>query len=227
MGIKDINTFNYILLFIDKENNLLVHFYSCINSLDKNILFSKRKITLNEDKKSLRSLFENDLQCQLISNYLFCFFSKGINDEIVLEKFSFSFEERKIKLLNFIKPEKNLNFNGKIIKSLVNKDQSRILILYSMKDNKSNKIQDKYAIYNIISDELEFPSEINEALYNHNIYSNLVVNSKSNMDYIKSMKKYVLYCLNERNELLIVELKEDFKKGNITTYILDRKSENF
>ena len=41
------------------------------------------------------------------------------------------------------------------------------------------------------------------------------------------LKKYALYSLNERNELLIIELNEDFKNGNISTYILDRKSENF
>ena len=220
-GINDINIFNYILLFVDSQNDLLFYYYSFKFNLDRNELLSKDKIFLFEDKKSITSQIENVIKCQLISDSLLCFFSKEINGEIVIKKFSFSFEEGKIKLLNIIKPEKHLNFKGKIIKSLVNKDQSKILILYSVKENRTNKIIDKCAIFNIISDELEFPSEIDEDIYNHNI-----LNSKSNMDYMKSIKKYVLYCLNERNEFLVIELNEDFKVENKAIYILEKKLKN-
>ena len=157
---------------------------------------SKGKIALNEYKKSFASQRENVIKCQLISDILLCFFSKEITNEISIKKFSFSYEEEKIKLLNFIKPEEHLNFHGKIIKSLVNNEHSKILILYSVKENKTNKATDKCAIYNIISGELEFPSEINEAIYNHNIYSKLALNSKSNSiisNSFLSFKQYKTY----------------------------------
>ena len=122
IDIKDINSFNYILLFVDNKNVLVFYYYSSKINLDRNILLSKDKIALNEDKKCFTSQREDVIKCQLISDSLLCFFSKEIDNEISIKKFSFSFIEGQIKLLNFIKPEKHLNFNGKIIKSLVNKD---------------------------------------------------------------------------------------------------------
>ena len=88
--LKDINTFNYILLFVNKENNLIVHFYSYKNNLEKNVLFSKRKITLYEYKKSFRSQIENNIQCKLISNSLFCFFSKTLKFINIFSIFHFN-----------------------------------------------------------------------------------------------------------------------------------------
>ena len=46
------------------------------------------------------------------------------------------------------------------------------------------------------------------------------------MDYIKEINKYVIYCLNERNELLIIELNEDFKIEDKKIYIFENKLEN-
>ena len=224
--IKDINTFNYILIFLDFKNNILVYFYSCKIYLDINFLLSKDKINLYEDKKNLANQIKNDFKCHLISNSLFCFISKGITDEIVLKKFSFSFEKGKIKLLDLINPVNYLNFKGKIIKSLINKAQSKILILYSVKDNQTNKIRDEFVIFNIFEDNWKLTSEINEALYNHNIYSKLELNSKTNMVYIKEIKKYIIYCLNERNELLIIELNENFKILDEKTFIFEKKLKN-
>ena len=224
--IKDINIFNYILVYFENEKNLLFHFYSCKIDLDINLLLSKDNIVLYEDKNSSISKIKNDIKCELISNSIFCFISKGINNEIVLKKFSLSSEKGKIKLLDIKKQGKYLNFKGKIIKSFVNKDQSKILILYSFKDNKINKIKAECVIYNITSDKLELSSEINESLNNHNIYSKLELNSKTNMDYMKEINIYVIYSLNERNELLIIELNEDFKIEDKNIYILENKLEN-
>ena len=204
--IKDINTFNYILLFVDSKGNFVNYFYTCNKNLSKNFLLKKNEIPIFEGKENIRNSKQTDFTCQLISNSITCFFSKGENNEIMVKKFAVDFENKIIKLLNFIKPEVNLNFHGKIIKSFLNEEQSKILILYSIKDNKTNKTFQKCAIYDIISNKFDFLSEINEALVNHNTFSKLKFDFQSNMKYLKSIKKYVLYSLNERNEILVIEL---------------------
>ena len=46
------------------------------------------------------------------------------------------------------------------------------------------------------------------------------------MVYIKEIKKYIIYCLNERNELLIIELNENFKILDEKTFIFEKKLKN-
>ena len=224
--IKDINTFNYILLFVDSKGNFVNYFYTCNKNLSKNFLLKKNEIPIFEGKENIRNSKQTDFTCQLISNSITCFFSKGDNNEIMVKKFAVDFENKIIKLLNFIKPEVNLNFNGKIIKSFLNEEQSKILILYSIKDNKTNKTFQKCAIYDIISNKFDFLSEINEALVNHNTFSKLKFDFQSNMKYLKSIKKYVLYSLNERNEILAIELDENFNMDQKSKYTLEKNVES-
>ena len=223
--INDINTFNYILLFVDSEGNFVNYFYSCNKNLSKNLLLKKNEIPIFEAKEYCRNSKETDFTCQLISNSITCFFSRGYNNGIIVKKFTVDFENKIIKLLNFIKPEVNLNFTGKIIKSFLNEEQSKILILYSTKDNKTNKSFQKYAIYDIISNKFDFLTEINEALFNHNTSSKLKFDFESNMEQLKSIKKYVLYSLNARNEILVIEFDENFNMEKKSKYTFEKKVE--
>ena len=225
ISIKDINTFNYILLSVDSNGSVVNYFYSCNKNLGKNFLLKKNEIPIIEAKENIRNSKETDFTCQLISNSITCFFSRGINNGIIVKKFVVDSENKIIKLLNFIKPEVDLNFNGKIIKSFSNKEQSKILILYSSKDNKTKEIRKKCAIYDIISNKLEFPSEINEALVNHDTFSKFKFNFESNMEYLKSINKYVLYGLNAKNEICIIELDENFIMGEKSIYTLEKTVE--
>ena len=222
IGIKDINTFNYTLLFVDSKGNFVNYFYSCNKNLGTSLLLKKNQIPIFEDKETIRNSKETDFTCQLISNSITCFFSKGANSDIIVKKFDIDFEKKIIKLLNFIKPEVNLNFNGKIIKSFSNEEQSRILILFSTKDNIINKTIQKCVIYDIISNKFEFPPELNEALVNHNTFSKLKFDFESNMKYLKSAKKYFLYGLNERNEILVIELDESFNMEKKSKYTFEK-----
>jgi hypothetical protein len=194
--------------------------------LSNNFLLKKNEIPIFEGKENIRNSKQTDFTCQLISNSITCFFSKGANNDIMVKKFAVDFENKIIKLLNFIKPEVNLNFNGKIIKSFLNEEQSKILIFYSIQDNKTNKTFQKCAIYDIISNKFDFLSEINEALVNHNTFSKLKFDFQSNMKYLKSIKKYVLYSLNERNEILVIELDENFNMDQKSKYTLEKNVES-
>ena len=71
IDIKDINSFNYILLFVDSKNVLVFYYYSFKISLDRNILLSKDKIALNEDKKGFTNQRENIIKCLLILLFIY------------------------------------------------------------------------------------------------------------------------------------------------------------
>ena len=225
-SINELDAFNYFLFSVDSKGNFVYYFYSFNNNSNKNQLLTKNKISILDDQENVINLIETDFTCHLISNTIICFFSKGINNDIIIKKFSFDVENKIIKLLNLEKSERNFNFNGKIINSFANKEQSKILILYSIKDNKNNKFKNKCAIYDIIFNRLEFPTVINDALDNHGSYSKIIFDTKLNMDYLSSIKKYVLYSLNERNELLIIELDENFKLEKKREYILEKNPFN-
>ena len=223
IALKDLNTFNYILFTINSKGNLLYYFYSLNNNSYENLALIKNEIPIFEKERSF-NLKEIDFTCQLIPNSIICFFSNGNNNGILIKNFSVDFEKKKIKLINFSVPEVKLNFNGKIIKSLLNKGNSRIFILYSTKDSKNNKARQRCTIYNIKSNKLEFLTEINDVIDNYNNYSKRNFGSISNVEYHDSIKKYILYCLNRKNELFIIELDENFKIEKTANYILENKS---
>ena len=147
--LKDLNIFNYILFSINGKGNFVYYFYSLNNNSNENLVLMKNEIPIFEEDERSLNLKDIDFTCQLIKNSMLCFFSNGSNNDMIIKKFSIDFEKKIIKLLNFAKPEVNLNFSGKILKSLIKRDNSRILILYSTKDNKNNKIRQGCAIYNV------------------------------------------------------------------------------
>ena len=109
------------------------------------------------------------------------------------------------------------------MKSYVNKDQSKILLFSFSRDENNNEISQKFIIYDINNNNLEFPSEINIFFENNNKNNELGLNSKSNMEYFSSLKKYVLYSLNEKNELLLIELNESFEVETKRVFMLENK----
>ena len=221
IDLKELNTFNYIVLIVDSKGNLKFSFYQYNSQLNKNLMLFKDEIRLFDESGNEINLKE-DFKCQLISNSLICFFSEAISNVLIIKKFEIDIDHKIIKLINNKKPEQNLNFAGKIINLFTNKNQSKILINLSSKEN-SVKTMKKYAIYNIMENKLEFLKEINDAINIHNIDTKSELELKSNMDYFESIDKYVLYSLNSRNELLVIELNEFFEFESKRQFVVQNK----
>ena len=98
----------------------------------------------------------------------------------------------------------------------MNEEQSKILILYSIQYNKTNKTFQKCAIYDIISNKFDFLSEINEALVNHNTFSNpfhLIVKEMKNELEI-SEAHYITIEPNKTIKDLFIQDSSNIKNKN-------------
>ena len=224
-AIKESNKFSYIILYIDSDGNFVINYYKYNLISDVNTLLINEKIDLFSDKEKGLNVKETDFSCQLISNSIICFFSDEDSQELKIKQFQNNFGRKKNNLLNLLKPEKKLILDGKIMKSFISNDESKILLFYTSKDKIADEIKQKYTIYDINNNKFEFLSEINEFFENNNKKNELGLNSKSNMEYFASIKKYVLYSLNDRNELFIIELNELFEAETKKMFILKNKVE--
>ena len=164
------------------------------------------------------SLFFSFFDRFLLDKYDICFFFN--QNEILLKKFYVDLENKKIESIKFREPIKKFNFNGKMIKSFVNKENSKILIVYSKIDNNNIFKGNECIIYNIIENKYEFIKDIP-----NNINNNLeiIIDFKSNIDNISFKNEFILYNLNSSNELSIIELNDCFQIESKNIFILDNK----
>ena len=212
-------------MYIDSAGNFVINYYKYNLISDVNTLLINEKIDLFSDKEKGLNVKEIDFSCQLISNSIICFFSDINSQELKIKQIQINFGRKKNNLLNLLKPEKKLIFDGNIMKSFISQDESKILLFYTSKDKITNEIKQKYTIYDINNNKLEFLSEINNFFDNNNKNNELGLNLRSNMEYFSSIKKYVLYSLNDRNELLIIELNELFEVETKKIFLLENKVE--
>jgi len=195
------NLFQYITIYMNKDDNFEFNFYKYNRFLKFNELLFKNKIEIFEEKENIIEHKENYLSCNLILNSIICFYSKGKDKEISIKKFYMDIKNKKFLFLKDIKPKNNISINGIIKNSFMNKENSKILLFYDSQYNYDNKILYKIAVYNIIENNFDFDKEINDIND---------INSNINMNYYKSINKFVLYTLNRRKEILIIELNENF-----------------
>ena len=214
--------FNYIISYIDERGYFVTNFYK-YKFPEENAHCFKSELNLKKDRNIEVSIKENDFACQLISNSIYCFFSDANSNEMIVKKLNIDFRQKKINFSNLIKPKKILIFATKIIKSFISQDKSKILIFYSSKDGITDKARNNCAIYNMMHNNFEFIPEVDEFFYNKNDKTEDDLNNELNMDYFPSNNKYVLYKLNEKREILILELDGFFKVESKRKYILDNK----
>ena len=197
-SLNESNIFEYINIFINKNDNFVFNLYKYNRLIKSNELIFENIIETFEDKENIINSKDNLLSCHLNLNSIICFYTKGKDKELLIKKFYVDIENKKFLFLNDIKTKNNIIFNENLLKSFINKGKSKILLFYSSQNNNDNKILYKITVYNIIENKFEFIKEIND------------INSNINMNYYKSINKYALYTLNKRKELLIIELNENF-----------------
>ena len=222
-SLKEINTFNYLISYIDERGYFVTNFYKYNIFSEENALYLKNELNLKKNGNKEVNIKENDFSCQLISNSIYCFFLDSNSNEMIVKKLNIDFSQKKINFSNLIKPKKNLIFATKILKSFISQDKSKILIFYSSKDGITDKARNNCAIYNMMHNNFEFIPEVDEFFYNKNDKTEDDLNNELNMDYFSSNNKYVLYKLNEKREILILELDGFFKVESKKKYILDNK----
>ena len=222
-SLKEINTFNYLISYIDERGYFVTNFYKYNIFSEENALYLKNELNLKKNGNKEVNIKENDFSCQLISNSIYCFFSDANSNEMIVKKLNIDFSQKKINFSNLIKPKKNLIFATKILKSFISQDKSKILIFYSSKDGITDKARNNCAIYNMMHNNFEFIPEVDEFFFNKNDKNEDDLNNELNMDYFPSNNKYVLYKLNEKREILILELDGFFKVESKRKYILDNK----
>ena len=218
IDIKKENTFNFIMIYIDRKGDFIANFYLYNKLSESNALLFKNNILIYNDTKNEINKYTNNFSCQLISNSFICFFFN--QNEILIKKFYVDLENKKIESIKFREPIKKFNFNGKMIKSFVNKENSKILIVYSKIDNNNIFKGNECIIYNIIENKYEFIKDIP-----NNINNNLeiILDFKSNIDNISFKNEFILYNLNSSNELSIIELNDCFQIESKNIFILDNK----
>ena len=221
--LKQSNTFNYIISFIDDKGFFVSYFYEYNKFSGENILlFKNENIIFNEEKNDI-NIKGNNFTCQLISNSIYCFFSDSNSNEMIMKKFYIDISQKKISLSEIIKPKINFISVTKILKSFINKDKTKILIIYSKEDKINDKIKNNIVLYNIIQNKFDHIPEVDEfcKIINENMES--VLDDGLNMEYFSSINKYVLYSLNGKNEILIIELNEFFNLADKKKFILNNK----
>ena len=222
-SLKEINTFNYLISYIDERGYFVTNFYKYNIFSEEKALYLKNELNLKKNGNKEVNIKENDFSCQLISNSIYCFFLDSNSNEMIVKKLNIDFSQKKINFSNLIKPKKNLIFATKILKSFISQDKSKILLFYSSKDGITDKARNNCAIYNMMHNNFEFIPEVDEFFYNKNDKTEDDINNELNMDYFSSNNKYVLYKLNEKREILILELDGFFKVESKKKYILDNK----
>ena len=226
-NIKELNTFNYIILSVNSKGNFEIIFCKYDGYINKNIFVSKKETSLFYEKNVL-NLKETDFTCNLISNSILCFFSnsKQLNNEINIIKFEVNFDNKNINIINIKKPTDNFILKGNPINSIINLNNSKINLFYSIKDENDKKIN-KVIRYNIKENKFEFIKEKNESIIDYIGYSKLLSDSKANMDYLESKDKYILYFINTRNKLIILELNNFFQIDSQRTITLGNNFKNY
>ena len=222
-SLKEINTFNYLISYIDERGYFVTNFYKYNIFSEEKALYLKNELNLKKNGNKEVNIKENDFSCQLISNSIYCFFSDANSNEMIVKKLNIDFSQKKINFSNLIKPKKILIFATKIIKSFISQNKSKILLFYSSKDGITDKARNNCAIYNMMHNNFEFIPEVDEFFYNKNDKTEDDLNNELNMDYFSSNNKYVLYKLNEKREILILELDGFFKVESKRKYLLDNK----
>ena len=181
--LKEKKEFTYIILYINNEYNLSLNFHLFNNSLDRDVLLSKDEILIFNDKEKPLISNEHSFTGQLINDKILFFFQEETKKEIIIKEISINPKTKKLQSLNSIKLE-SVNIKGKIINSFINKEKSKIMILYSLNNKFTNNISYVYSIYDIIKKKFEFQ--------NHN---NL------NIDYDLNSNKYIIHELNRKIEV--------------------------
>ena len=222
--LKDLNTFNYIISFINDKGFFVSYFYEYNKFSEENTLLYKNEVNIFNEVKNEINIKKKDFTCQLISNSIYCFFSDTNSNEIVITKFYIDISQKKIYLSKLIKPRNNFISVTKILKSYINKDKTKILICYLTKDKINGKMKNNIILYNVIQNEFELTPEVNEFFKMIND-SNMEIDLDDgiNMEFFSSINKYVLYSSNEKNEILILELDEYFNIVDNKKFILDNK----
>ena len=191
--LKDLNTFNYIISFINDKGFFVSYFYEYNKFSEENTLLYKNEVNIFNEVKNEINIKKKDFTCQLISNSIYCFFSDTNSNEIVITKFYIDISQKKIYLSKLIKPRNNFISVTKILKSYINKDKTKILICYLTKDKINGKMKNNIILYNVIQNEFELTPEVNEFFKMIND-SNMEIDLDDgiNMEFFSSINKYVM-----------------------------------
>ena len=189
--LKEKKEFTYIILYINNEYNLSLNFHLFNNSLDRDVLLSKDEILIFNDKEKPLISNEHSFTGQLINDKILFFFQEETKKEIIIKEISINPKTKKLQSLNSTKLE-SVNIKGKIINSFINKEKSKIMILYSLNNKFTNNISYVYSIYDIIKKKFEFQNH-NNAPNNEFIFLNI--------DYDLNSNKYIIHELNRKIEV--------------------------
>ena len=197
------SSYYYYLLLYKKSNSMVVidlYEYNYYLNLNK-ILFSNN-INISKAFKEAMPNLEENFSCEFMSRansndlFLACFLE---NDHQIKSKvYKIDFEKKHIIL--FLEKETDIKLNSKSgkIKIFISKEQDRALIC-----NYDNFRNYNCIIYDFNKNSF---SRYNNYLYNcqNSIFS-------LNIQFMPDLKKYILYCLNSRHELILVELNQDLE----------------
>jgi len=209
---NNINDYYYYALFFKKSKSKIeidIFEYNYSSNLN-NILFS-HIIDISKSYKEKFTHLEDNFNCEFMSrkkfkdNLLACFIENEYH--IISIIYKINIEKKKIFLLSQKAADIKLNNKSGKIKTFISEDKEKSLIC-----NYEN-----FSYYNCII------YDANENIFSgNNNYLNNCQNSKLslNLDFIKEIKKYILYCFNFSNKINFVILNKDLEieKNNTNAY---------
>ena len=209
---NNVNDYYYYALFFKKSNSKIeidIFEYNYSSNLN-NILFS-HIIDISKSFKEKFTHLEDNFNCEFMSrtkfkdNLLACFIENEYY--IISIVYKINIEKKKIILLSQKAADIKLNNKSGKIKIFISEDKEKSLIC-----NYEN-----FSYYNCII------YDANKNIFSgNNNYLNNCQNSilSLNLDFIKEIKKYILYCFNFSNELNFIILNKDLEieKNNTNAY---------
>ena len=194
--------FYYVIMHKGNENSIIINLYEYDYSSNKiSVIFNNRMNLTNILSKEIINDY-SDFTCQIMNGKtnkdLMTFFVTDKKYKILMTNhFEININDKKIINLKSIKPQNISLSEGKIIKSVINKEKTKVLIYFYSKVNKYN-----FIIFDSIKNEF--------IEKNYSRYFNLksCLNKTLNIGYIKN--KYIIYCICLNQKIYVIELNKDF-----------------
>ena len=196
------SSYYYLLLYNQSDKIVLIDLFEYNYYLNLNNILFNNVINISKEFKETNPNLEDNFSCEFMSRtnskekLLACFLENG--HQIKSKVYKLDIENKQI----FLFSEKTVdikltNKTGKI-KIFISKAQDKSLICS----------YENFKNYNCII------YDINKNSFSR--YNNYLNNCKNsifflNIEFIKDLKKYILYCFNFRDELNFVELNQDLE----------------
>ena len=172
-SLNDLYIYYYIVAYINNDINIIFNIYEYDYSSNSNKLLFRNETILPNYVSEILQKKEFYLTSQTMldksnKSILVSFLENRNNKELISQEYELNIKEKKINIINSIKPLTNLKFEGKIIKS-INKEkyENRCLQENTNKNNENGYTEKDNENDNNNGEENKQKEEINQGIENN------------------------------------------------------------